>query len=145
MEGVVGSNRHLHFLSFLYFQRFFAVKAATPGRHVARRDRPGPGTHASDRRERASTQQVACDDQPDAARCRRGACHDGTRAHGRIRMATAASLHALLTRSRTSRIRPVPSEEERPNRWDDPRLTQRSTHDDVRGHMESVQSSSGQC
>lgn len=34
--------------------------------------------------------------------------------------------------------------EDRPNRRDNPRLTQRiSTHDDVQGHMESVQSRSG--
>lgn len=47
-------------------------------------------------------------------------------------------LHALLAPAC-----PGYAAEDRQNRRDNPRLTQRSTHDDVQGHMESVQSRSG--
>jgi len=40
VEGV-GKIKSAPAFPFVPFQRFFAVKAATPGRHVARRDRPG--------------------------------------------------------------------------------------------------------
>lgn len=56
-------------------------------------------------------------------------------------MATAfITLDALLPWGHRSRMSEV---EDRPNRRNNPRLTQRSTHDDVQGHMESVQSRSG--
>jgi hypothetical protein len=113
------------------------VKTAAPGRHVARRNRDRDVR----KRQARNSQQVACE-QREAARCRRGFCHDGTRTHGRIRMATAfITLHALLPWGHRSRMYEA---EDRPNRRDNPRLTQRiSTHDDVQGHMESVQSRSG--